>query len=122
MSDTKKILIVDDEEGIRESLKLILGDDYNLILTEDGEQALEVLENSKDIALVLMDIKMPKASGLEILEIISQKYPDLKVIIVTGYKPVETATEAVRLGASGYIVKPFKSNEVLATVRSILKK
>ncbi len=122
MSDTKKILIVDDEEGIRESLKLILGDDYNLILTEDGEQALEVLENSKDIALVLMDIKMPKASGLEILEIISQKYPDLKVIIVTGYKSVETATEAVRLGASGYIVKPFKSNEVLATVRSILKK
>ena len=117
-----KILIVDDEEGIRESLKLILADHYNLILTEDGEQALEVLENSSDIALVLMDIKMPGQNGLETLEAMKEKYPDLKVIIVTGYKSVETATEAVRLGASGYIVKPFKSDEVLATVRSVLKK
>ena len=110
------------KEGIRESLKLILADHYNLILTEDGEQALEVLENSSDIALVLMDIKMPGQNGLETLGIMKEKYPDLKVIIVTGYKSVETATEAVRLGASGYIVKPFKSDEVLATVRSVLKK
>ncbi|MDD3375302.1 MAG: response regulator [Candidatus Omnitrophica bacterium] len=117
-----KILIVDDEEGIRESLKLILEDYYNLILAEDGEQALEILENSSDIALVLMDIKMPKMSGLETLESMKEKHAQLKVIIVTGYKSVETATEAVRLGASGYIVKPFKSDEVLATVRSTMKK
>ncbi len=119
--ENKKILIVDDEEGIRESLKLILGDHYNLILTEDSEQALECVDNAKDIGLVLMDIKMPKMNGLEVLSEIKKKCPDLKVIIVTGYKSVETATEAVRLGASGYIVKPFKSEEVLATVKSALK-
>ena len=117
---SQKILICDDEEGIRESLKLILADHYDLILTENGEQCLEVLEKSKDIGLVLIDIKMPKVHGLEILKKIKEKRPDLKVVIVTGYKSVETATEAVRLGASGYIVKPFKAKEILASVQKSL--
>ena len=118
---TKKVLICDDEEGIRESLKLILSDFYELILTKDGLQCLDVLEKSKDIGLVLMDIKMPKVNGLDVLKQIKAKYPKLDVVIITGYKSVETATEAVRLGASGYIVKPFKSEEILATVKSLLK-
>jgi len=115
-----KILICDDEEGIRESLKLILGDFYDLILTEDGNQCLEVLGNSDDIGLVLMDIKMPQVNGLETLKAIQEKHPDVKVIIITGYKSVETATEAVKLGASGYIVKPFKSEEILAVAKNNL--
>jgi len=113
----KKILIIDDEEGIRESLKLILGDYYDLILVENGEQGLECLERTKDIGLVLIDIKMPKANGLEILPKLKEKQPGLKVVVVTGYKSVETATEATRLGASGYIVKPFKSEEILETAK-----
>ncbi|HOW36585.1 MAG TPA: response regulator [Candidatus Omnitrophota bacterium] len=116
-----KVLICDDEEGIRESLKLILSDHYDLILTESGEQCLECIANAKDIGLVLIDIKMPKVSGLEILQKIKEKRPDLKVIVVTGYKSVETATEAVKLGAAGYIVKPFKSNEILAAVQNNIK-
>ena len=112
-----KILICDDEEGIRESLKLILADHYDLILAESGGQCLEVLEKSKDIGLVLIDIKMPKVNGLDILKQIKQKRPDLKVVVVTGYKSLETAAEAVRLGASDYIVKPFKSQEILDTVK-----
>ena len=119
---TSKILICDDEEGIRESLKLILSDHYELILTKDGPQCLDCLEKSKDIGLVLMDIKMPRVNGLDVLKAIKQKFPKLNVIIVTGYKSVETAAEAVRLGASGYIVKPFKSEEILATVKSLLNK
>jgi two-component system response regulator AtoC len=114
---TKKILIVDDEEGVRESLKLILGDQYNLILTEDGSQALECLKNAPDIGLVLMDIKMPKMNGLEVLERMKELRPDLKVIMITGYKSTETVTEAVRLGACGYIVKPFKAEEIAKTVK-----
>ena len=115
---SKKILICDDEEGIRESLKLILGDHYDLILTEDGNQCLEVLGNSDDIGLVFMDIKMPQVNGLETLKTIKEKHADVKVIIITGYKSVETATEAVKLGASGYIVKPFKSEEILAVAKN----
>ena len=123
MSDhlSKKILICDDEEGIRESLKLILGDHYDLILTDSGEQCLQCLDNDKTIGLVLLDIKMPKINGLEILRAIKEKYPELSVIIVTGYKSVETAAEASSLGASGYIVKPFKSDEILEIVRRNLK-
>ena len=116
----QKVLICDDEEGIRESLKLILADHYDLILTENGEQCLECLKMAKDIGLVLIDIKMPKVNGLDILKQIKQKRPDLKVVVVTGYKSVETAAEATRLGACGYIVKPFKSTEILETVKSNL--
>ena len=117
----KKVLICDDEEGIRESLKLILSDHYDLILTEDGKQCLECLEKAKDIEVVLVDIKMPKINGLDILKQIKEKYPKKKVVVVTGYKSVETATEAVKRGASGYIVKPFKSEEILEMVELLNK-
>ncbi len=114
----KKVLIVDDEEGIRESLKLILSDHYDLVLTENGEQAMDILKTAPDIGLVLIDIKMPKVNGLEVLKRIKETRPGLKVIVVTGYKSVETAAESVKLGASGYIVKPFKSEEILETVKN----
>ena len=112
-----KILVVDDEEGIRESLKLILGDHYDIILTDSGEQALRLVEGDPAIALVLMDIKMPKVDGLDVLKAMKAKRPNLNVVMVTGYKAVETAGEAARLGAVGYIVKPFKANEILDTVK-----
>jgi DNA-binding NtrC family response regulator len=113
---SKKILICDDEEGIRESLKLILGEKYSLIVTQDGQQCLDTLAHAQDVGLVLLDIKMPQINGLDILKEIKAQRDDVKVIIITGYRSVETATEAVRLGASGYIVKPFKSDEIISTV------
>ena len=115
MSD--KILICDDEEGIRESLKLILGDHYELIAVDSGEQALHTLAHTKDIKVALVDIKMPKVSGLDVLQEIKSKHPKVKIIMVTGYRSVETAAEASRLGASGYIIKPFKAEEILTTVK-----
>ena len=118
---SKKILICDDEEGIRESLKLILGDHYDLILTDTGEQCLECLEHDKSVGLVLLDIKMPEVDGLDILKILKEKNPSLNVIVVTGYKSIETASEASSLGASGYIVKPFKSDEILEAVGKLIK-
>ena len=114
----KKILIVDDEEGIRESLKLILSDHYELLLTDSGEQALECLKNDKNIDTVLLDIKMPRVNGLEVLPKIKELHPDKRVIIVTGYKSVETASEAAKLGVDGYIVKPFKDQDILKAIRS----
>ena len=114
------ILICDDEEGIRESLKLVLGDHYNLTTVDSGEMVLKVLSQSKDIKLILLDIKMPKLNGLDLLSEIKKKFPKVKIIMVTGYKSVETAAEATRLGACGYIVKPFKSEEILETVKKNL--
>lgn len=112
----QKVLIVDDEEGIRESMKLILSDYYDLIITEDHAACMECLENSTDIGLVLLDIKMPNKNGLDVLKEIKSKYPAQKVIIVTGYKSVELAGEITKLGAVGYIVKPFDAGELREAV------
>lgn len=117
---SKKILICDDEEGVRESLKLILGDDYELIAVDSGQQAIETLKNHQDIALALLDIKMPKVNGLDVLKVIQETRPDVKSIIITGYKSVETASEASQLGAADYITKPFESKEILEKVRKHL--
>ena len=117
----KKVLICDDEEGIRESLKLILSDIYDLIIVDSGEQAVHALDNTKDIGVMLLDIKMPKVHGLDVLKEIKSKHPKVKIIMVTGYRSVETAAEASRLGASGYIVKPFNAEEILGTVSKHIK-
>lgn len=117
MANKKKIMICDDEEGIRESLKLILADHFDLIVVESGEQAMHTLAHTKDIGLILLDIKMPRIHGLDVLGEIKSKYKDAKIIMVTGYRSVETAAEASRLGAVGYIIKPFKSEEILETVK-----
>ena len=117
---SKRILICDDEEGIRESLKLILSNDYDLVFTENGVQCLDYLQNSNDINLVLLDIKMPKVNGLDILQQIKDKYPNIPVIIVSGYQAFEISSEATRLGATGYIVKPFKKEEILDTIEKNL--
>ena len=110
-------MICDDEEGVRESLKLILSDFYDLVIVDGGQQALHTLAHTKDIGLIFMDIKMPKINGLDVLTEIKSQYPKIKIIMVTGYRSVETAAEAARLGASGYIIKPFKSEEILEAVK-----
>lgn len=112
-----KILIVDDDEGIRESLDLILSDFYNTIKTDDGAQALEILKNCASISLVMLDLKLPKVDGFEILNQIKELYPDLKTILVTGYKSGDTIAKANELGADGYITKPFIPEEVLEIVK-----
>ena len=115
-----KILICDDEEGVRESLKLILERDYEPILVNDGEVALAKLKEDRDIKVVLMDIKMPKTDGLQILKQIKELNPDIAVIMITGYQTTETAAEAIKLGALDYILKPINSAAVLASLRKAL--
>ena len=102
------VLICDDEEGIRESFKLILSDLYDLQFAANGLGALETLKTLSPAAM-LLDIKMPKLNGMETLKQIKKLRPTLPVIIVTGYQSVETAQEALKNGASDYIPKPFES-------------
>ena len=120
-SQNKKltILVCDDEEGIRESFKLILDELYQLKFVTNGLDALELLKNFTP-DLMLLDIKMPKIHGMEILKQIKKLKPTLPVIIVTGYQSVEMAQEALKNGAADYIPKPFESKEILRTVSSIL--
>lgn len=115
-----KILICDDEEGVRESLRLILERDYDLVLASDGEQALAKLKENPDINVVLLDIKMPVVDGLGILKQIKELQPDKPVIMITGYQTTETAAEAIKLGALDYIIKPINSAAVLSSIRRAL--
>ncbi|MFH1202243.1 MAG: response regulator [Candidatus Omnitrophota bacterium] len=111
---------IDDEEGIRESLRLILGKDYDLSFATDGQECLECLKKGQKPDLILLDIKMPKISGLDILKQIKGLSPNQKIAVVSGYKSVEMATEAVKSGASDYIVKPFESKDLLEKVEKII--
>ena len=120
MTTTRKhILIVDDEEGIRESFKLILGDFYTLSFACNAADALDKIDQNPP-HLMLLDIKMPKMNGLDFLKQLKVKKPKLPVIIVTGYQSVETAQEAIRNGASDYIPKPFDSKDILEAVKKLL--
>ena len=118
MENRKKILICDDEYGVRESLRLILEDGYDLDFASSGAEAARKVKNTHFDG-ILLDIKMPAKDGLETLEEIREISTDIKVIIVTGYQSVETASKAVKLGAIDYITKPFESSEVLEKVRNI---
>lgn len=112
----KSILVCDDEEGIRESLKLILERDFDLIFAESGDEAIKKMKTTP-IDLVLLDIKMPKKDGLETLRELKKINPSAKIIIVTGYKSVDTAQEAMRLGAIDYVVKPFNREKITKIVQ-----
>jgi len=119
--DRPRLLIADDEEGIRESLTLILGDNYELDFAMDGEEAL-VKAGSGNYGLVLLDIKMPKMDGLEVLKKLRQVNPAIPVIILTAYQSVELVREAAKLGAANYLPKPFERTQVLSAVQEGLKK
>jgi len=116
-----KILICDDSEGVRESLKLVLEDEYQLIFACDGMEAIEAVKNQRP-DLVLLDIKMPKLNGIEALKEIQQLDNKPKVLFITGYQYTDVAKDAIQLGAIDYIIKPFESCEVKETVKKLLKK
>ena len=113
------ILVCDDEEGIRESFKLILEDHYVLEFAVNGLEAVDKLKTLSP-NLMLLDIKMPKLHGMEILKQVKKLKPSLPVIIVTGYQSVEMAQEAIKNGAADYIPKPFESKQVIASIKSVL--
>ncbi|MBP8192607.1 MAG: sigma-54-dependent Fis family transcriptional regulator [Chitinophagales bacterium] len=117
-----KILIVDDEKAIRRTLKEILEyEKYDIEEAEDGEIGLEKIEkNNYDV--VILDIKMPKKDGLEVLTEMQQKGIDTPVIVLSGHGNIETAVEAVKKGAFDYIPKPPDLNRLLITVRNAMDK
>ena len=114
------ILVVDDEASIRRTLREILEyEDYAVEAASDGEEALSMVhENAYD--LVLLDVKMPKRDGMEVLESLSADRPDLPVVMISGHGTVETAVEATKLGAYDFIEKPPDLNRLLLTVRNAL--
>lgn len=107
----RSVLIVDDEVGARESLKMILKSDYEVFLARDAEEGfLQIKVHSPDV--ILLDIILPDLDGLKVLERVKQSDPDVIVIMITATKTVKTAVEAMKLGAYDYITKPFDIDEL----------
>lgn len=125
MADNKdiSILIVDDNDMTRETLRVILRHDtYNVVgEATDGSIALEMATRLKP-DIILLDVVMPKVSGLEALRSIRVVLPDVMILMVTANKDQETVSEAVQAGISGYIIKPFNAKKVLDTVQSVANK
>ena len=117
-----RILIIDDEKSIRNTLKEILEyEKYEIELAEDGVKGLEVI-NSAQIDVVLCDIKMPKMDGIEVLSNIVTNHSDIPVIMISGHGDIETAVDALKKGAFDYVQKPLDLNRILVTIRNALDK
>jgi DNA-binding NtrC family response regulator len=115
----RSVLIVDDEVGTRESLKLILKRDYDVLLAKDAEEAfLQIKEQTPDV--ILLDIILPDQDGLRVLEKIKKNDSDSIIIMITATKTVKTAVEAMKLGAFDYITKPFDVDELRLIVSRAL--
>ena len=115
------ILVVDDDPGLRESFRLILDDEYEVVEAPDGPAALETVR-ANQVDLVLLDIRLPGQDGIEVLERIKALDEGVEVILVTAVKTVRTAVAAMKLGAFDYLTKPFEEDELLALVRRALEK
>jgi len=115
-----KILVVDDERGIRESLSMILEDDgYVVITAKDGEEALQKIKEL-EIDAVLLDIWLPKIKGTEVLKEILSSKKKLSVIMISGHADIETTVESLKNGAVDFIEKPLIKGKILVTIKNVL--
>jgi DNA-binding NtrC family response regulator len=113
-----KVLVVDDEQSIRNTLKEILEyEDFKVDLAPDGIQAMELIEKTKYDS-ILCDIKMPGMDGIELLDKIMANQPDTPVIMISGHGNIDTAVEAIKKGAFDFIEKPLDLNRLMVTIRN----
>lgn len=117
-----KILIVDDERSVRNTIKELLElEGHNVDTAEDGVLALEMIAKSPKYEMVITDVKMPNMDGIELLAKIKENYPSIVVVVVSGHGTISQAVECVKDGAFSFIQKPIEMNNLLITVRNALE-
>ena len=114
-------MVVDDEFGPRESLRMILKPHYEVYLAADGKEALNVLQTEK-VDVVTLDLKMPGLSGLDTLREIRKFHPDVEIVIITAYGSPQNVKDANRYGARSFICKPFNSMELLNYINNLIER
>lgn len=118
----ENILVVDDEESMRDFLGIVLKQEgHSVTMAEDGESAIRLIQKEA-FDLVLTDVKMPKRSGMEVLKAVKAASPDTLVLMITAFASTETAIEAMKEGAYDYLAKPFQIEEVKLIIRNALEK
>jgi DNA-binding NtrC family response regulator len=117
-----KILVVDDEDIVLESCQAVFElEGFEVMLVPSADKAIEAMKND-DFALLLIDVKMPKHDGMYLMEKIKEKWPNVPIIVMSGYYTKETIKEAFQMGATNFIAKPFEPDELIKTVRNTMKK
>ena len=116
-----KILIADDQELLRQSLEIVLGSKENMALTGSVENGMEVLDSVQQEMpdVILMDIRMPKMDGVQCTKVIKERYPQIKIIILTTFDDDEYVYNALKFGASGYLLKGVSMEELENAIRTV---
>ncbi len=120
-SQRPTVLIIDDEVGPRDALKMLLSPFCTIHCAENARTARELLRK-ESVDLITLDQKLPDQPGLELLQDIKHEYPDIEVVIVTGYGSLKSAMEGIRHGAAGYLLKPFNTHELTTLIRQTIEK
>jgi putative nucleotidyltransferase with HDIG domain len=115
------VLVVDDEAGPRDALKVILRPFFNIRSADNAKAALDIL-NQHPIDLITLDQKLPDRQGIDLLQDIKHQHADIEVIIITGYGSLKSAMEGIRHGAAGYLLKPFNVTELITLINQTLEK
>lgn len=115
-----KVLIIDDEEAVRETIRLQLkGTDFEVIEAENGEKGIELLnarDNPLTVDVVICDVRMPKVNGIEAVAYFRREYPSTPVIVLTGYPDMKLAVEFLKEGVVEYLVKPVDKEKLIEAV------
>ena len=121
MNHSKSILLIDDDDSLRRVVEYNLHEEgYRVITAADGTSGLQAFQ-SQPIDLVLTDIRMPEMDGLELLTRLKSMHPDLPVVILTAHGTIDSAVDAMKLGAADYLTKPFNREQLKAAVRKALE-
>lgn len=118
-----KILIVEDNFFLQKALEEKLSNFSDIVIkdsAQNGEEAIEILEKNQIFDLILMDIEMPKMNGIEATEIIKNKYPQIKIIMITVFDNDDNVFNAIKAGADGYLLKETKSEKIYEAIQETL--
>ena len=119
-----KIMVVDDEEDVRETLRLQLeAENYNVIEAGDGEEAIKLLkseDNLTNCGVILCDIRMPKVNGIEYIDYLKEQAPGIPIVVITGYPDTDLAVGLIKKGVKDYLVKPVESEKLLKVVNKLV--
>jgi DNA-binding NtrC family response regulator len=117
-----KILVIDDEPVVLNSCRKVLEEDgFDVYLVPSADEALKAMKK-ESFGLLLVDVKMPKHDGIYLMQKVKEKWPDVPIIVMSGYPTPDTITDGAKMGAEAFIAKPFTPDELLESIRQVIQK
>jgi DNA-binding response OmpR family regulator len=117
-----KILVIDDEPVVLNSCRKVLEEDgFDVYLVPSADEALKAMKK-EGFDLLLVDVKMPKHDGIYLMQKVKEKWPDVPIIVMSGYPTTDTITDGAKMGAEAFIAKPFTPDELLESIRQVIQK